>query len=127
MQDYLQTARYIGRNEGFLPQAKWDVNAWRLGFGSSTEGPDQVRVKPKMTTTRDRALQNLALRIVTFEEIIISQVTNDIWQALPQCAKMALMDFAYNYGSLTDTLAKIVQENLGMENIAQAVEDRKVD
>lgn len=56
-------AEFIASYEGCAGRAYWDVNAFRLGYESDTEGPDQIRVTEGMETTKARALQNLALRI----------------------------------------------------------------
>jgi hypothetical protein len=62
------TAEFIAGFEGYAGRAYWDVNAYRLGYGSDTEGPDQIPVTEGMETTKARALQNLALRIPQFQE-----------------------------------------------------------
>lgn len=108
MTDYRLAAHIIGGFEGYIPSAEWDVNSWRLGYGSDTEGPEQRRVSKGMSTTRERALDNLALRIPAFEKTIVGAIGGAAWARLSEPAKAALASFAYNYGALTPTLARLV-------------------
>lgn len=99
-----KAAKVIAFFEGFLPVAKWDVNAYRLGYGSDTEGPDQARVKRGMTTTRERALENLKVRLSQFERLVVSSIDQESWDKLGENTQAALLSFAYNYGRLTTSL-----------------------
>jgi GH24 family phage-related lysozyme (muramidase) len=94
------TAEFIAGFEGFGKRAYWDVNAWRLGFGSDTEGPDQIRVTQGMQTTRERALQNLAARIPEFQRIAIHAMGEEAWDALNEAQRTAITSIVYNYGRL---------------------------
>lgn len=116
-------ANFIAFFEGFASEAYWDVNHYRLGFGSDTEGPDQVSVVKGMVTTRPRALANLALRVPHFAATVQAQV-GSAWDALGVNTKLALLSFAYNYGDLTPTLALNVIHGVG---ISAAIEARAVD
>ena len=126
--DYTHAAQIIARFEGFQAAAKWDVNAYRLGYGSDTEGPDAVKVTLGMATTPERALANLALRIPHFENAIVAQVGSSAWDAVAtQDARGALLSFCYNYGSLTPTIAGLVAHQAPLSDIAVAVAARGVD
>ena len=118
-----RAANFIGFFEHFSAATYWDVNAWRLGFGSDTEGPDQVKVVKGMTTTRPRALQNLLLRIPEFEAEIIRQVSQSVWDhytaSFPNVC-LALLSFVYNYGELTPSLASCVIHGVGISDAIQA-------
>lgn len=97
------TAEFIAGFEGYAGRAYWDVNAWRLGYGSDTEGPDQVHVTEGMETTKPRALQNLALRIPQFQQEAIygkTGMTRDVWDKLTENQKTAITSLVYNYGRL---------------------------
>lgn len=121
-----QTAAYIAGFEGFIATAAWDVNAWRIGYGSDTIGVGPaIPVKRGDTTTREEAQANLAARIPQYEAVIVKQVGATAWNSLPDNTKIALLDFAYNYGSLTPTLAARVADHLSA--IADAVHARSVD
>lgn len=91
----------IAKFEGFSSRAYWDVNAYRIGYGSDTEGPAQFRVTPDMTTTKLRAQQNLEARIPEFEAIASKACGAATWAALSDCQRAALISLTYNYGRLT--------------------------
>ena len=96
-------AEFIAGFEGYAGRAYWDVNAWRLGYGSDTEGPEKNPVTKGMTTTKERALQNLALRIPEFAHEAVYGKTGmgaDTWLGLTENQKTAVIDFVYNYGEL---------------------------
>lgn len=123
--DYIEAAaNLIAHFEGFISTAKWDVNAYRVGYGSDTEGPDQIKVMEGTTTTRERALQNLAARIPQYAQTIIKQVGQEAYNKLGFCTKCALLDFAYNYGSLTTSLIEAVKSN---EGVSTAIAARETD
>lgn len=106
-------AEFIAGFEGYAGRAYWDVNAWRLGYGSDTEGPDQVHVTEGMTTTKERALQNLALRIPEFQTKAIYGKTGmgvDIWGKLTENQKIAITSLVYNYGRLPIVVTPSDQE-----------------
>ena len=97
------TAEFIAGFEGYAGRAYWDVNAWRLGYGSDTEGPDQVKVTEGMETTKARALQNLTLRIPQFQTEAVYGKTGmgrDTWEKLTENQKTAITSLVYNYGRL---------------------------
>lgn len=99
----LPAAGFIGYWEGFISYAKWDVNAYRTGFGSDTEGPDQTPVTKATTTTRERALQNLAVRIPQYVDTARKQL-GDLWDKLGVSTQVAVIDICYNYGDLPDSV-----------------------
>jgi GH24 family phage-related lysozyme (muramidase) len=97
-------ASLIRSSEGFRTQPYWDVNAYRIGYGSDTITRDDgsiVKVAPGMTVTREDAERDLARRINTeFVPGIIKAVGQEAWSKLPASAQAALASVAYNYGSL---------------------------
>jgi len=97
---YERAAEYVAKWEGFSPTAYWDVNHWRIGFGSSTEGPHEVNVVKGMTTTRERAMQNLELRIPEFRYVAVRDVGKVVWDQLNMNQQIVLIDLAYNYGHI---------------------------
>ena len=106
MTDYAYAARIIEHFENYISVAKWDVNAWRVGFGSDTEGPEQHKVLKGTTTTRERALENLEKRMVQFEREIMRQIGAVAWNKLPTHIQGPLLSVAYNYGDLPEGVAK---------------------
>ena len=117
-------SRLVANFEGYTPVSAWDVNAWRLGYGSDTEGPDQIKVTKGMMTTRERALANLAARLPEFENEIVKQVTQAAWDKCGPLTQAALISFGYNYGELTPTLQHAVMSG---GDISGAIAARAVD
>jgi GH24 family phage-related lysozyme (muramidase) len=99
------TAReFIIGEEGFISKAQWDVNAYRVGYGSDTLtdiNGKVTRVTSTSTTTRAAAERDFARRIKIYENIIIKNLgAKKYWEALNNETKIALLSFAYNYGSI---------------------------
>src|ERR1700738_4391776 len=96
-----QATNFIAEWEGFQAHAYWDVNHWRVGYGSDTEGPDAVPVVRETITTVARAKQNLSLRIGEFKTKLIAEIGGPYnFAALNQNQQVALLDMVYNYGHL---------------------------
>ncbi len=111
----------IEKFEGFISHAAWDVNAYRLGFGSDTEGPEQRRVTRDMTTTLDRARMNLLARLPHYEKVIASQIGHDRWAKVPPQAKPSFLSIAYNYGKLPFSVAQAMLGPDPLETAAKAI------
>jgi GH24 family phage-related lysozyme (muramidase) len=103
--------QFIAYWEGFISSARWDVNAFRVGFGSDTEGPDQARVTSTTTTTRERALANLAARVPQFANVAIQQLGHDLWDRLGEPTQIAMIDLCYNYGELPQSVLQAMTQN----------------
>jgi GH24 family phage-related lysozyme (muramidase) len=95
-------ANVIKRFEGYTSKTYWDVNAWRLGYGSDTLAlPDGSyrSVKQSDTTTPELAQKDLERRISReFLPAIRKAVGEPYWSKLPEPAKVALISITYNYG-----------------------------
>lgn len=90
--------------EGFSDKPYWDVNAYRVGYGSDTiTKPDGtvVKVQPGMSISQADAERDLQRRIPEFERRGIKDVGESNWNRLPEPAKAALTSVIYNYGSLS--------------------------
>ena len=122
MTDFTLAANFVEQFEGYEPRAKWDVNHYRLGYGSDTEGPEQRNVVEGMHTTRERAFENLEARLPQYEATILRQVGSHAWGSLPAQAQAALLSVAYNYGSLPHNVAQVVLAGESIGVIASAVE-----
>jgi len=97
----------IKQFEGFQPTAKYDVNAYRAGYGSDTTtdetGKVHAVVADTVTTIVD-AQRDLARRVVEFT----NQAAKDVgpeWAKLSDQAKASLTSIAYNYGHLPANIA----------------------
>ena len=126
MKDVALCTNLVAHFEGFASHAYWDVNAFRIGFGSDTRTAAQIPVRRGDYTTYADAKANLAARLPQFEAVIVSEIGADRWDGFPPNAQAALIDFVYNYGSLTPTLRAHCQSG-DLASIAQALADRAVD
>ena len=120
-------ASLIRRKEGYRSRPYWDVNAWRIGYGSDTitrADGSTVKVTQGMEITREDAERDLQRRIPEFQKQgIIQHVGQNTWDKLNDQTKAAITSLAYNYGSISrlDALKKAIAA--GDKNmIAQAVE-----
>lgn len=92
------TSNLIAYFEQFLATAQWDVNAYRFGFGSDTNGAAQTPVHKGDHTTRPEALANLAARVPKYLATVRDQVGSDLYDKLGLSTRAALGSMAYNYG-----------------------------
>lgn len=102
----------IRRFEGFQSAPYWDVNHFRVGFGSDTITRDDgsvVEVKPGMTVTPTDAARDLQRRIVATQGRIAATVGQDKWDAMSAPAKAAVSSVAYNYGTLPQSVADAIR------------------
>jgi GH24 family phage-related lysozyme (muramidase) len=104
----------IRKREGFIPEAKFDVNHYRLGYGSDTitkADGTVIEVKPGMRVTREDAERDLLRRMPEFQRNgIIKYVGEEAWNKLNAQTKASLTSLAYNYGSIgnLDALKKAI-------------------
>lgn len=128
-----KAANVVGFFEGFVATSFWDVNHYRVGYGSSTHavltptGYEYFETTETTRTTMELAKVDLAHRLESFEQTIIAQITATRFDALGENSKIALLSFAYNYGSLTETLARVLKEGAPHSEIVAAVAARAVD
>lgn len=98
-----QAKALLRKEEGFRDSPYYDVNAWRVGYGSDTivnsEGK-VVRVTQGMKISRDDAERDIEHRLNNVEGARIRQQLGGAWDALPDGAKAGLASVGYNYGSL---------------------------
>lgn len=121
-----KSAALLRQFEGFRETPYWDVNAYRLGYGSDTvtkADGSVVRVQQGMNVSRDDAERDLARRAAEFQKAAAKDV-GAAWGNLSADAQAALTSVAYNYGSLPGGVVKAAQTgNAGA--IADAVESLK--
>lgn len=117
-------AQMIRGFESFISTAKWDVNAFRTGFGSDTTTRANgtiEKVTKDTVVTLDDAERDLARRIVEFQSGIQSAIGVDTWKSLSDAQQAAITSVAYNYGSLPKEIVKAIQSGGGPEIVAQAI------
>lgn len=119
------SARSVIRSfEGFRSVPYWDVNAWRVGYGSDTitraDGTVE-RVTPQSHVTRDDAERDLARREGEFETAAIAKIGEEAWTAMPPNAQAAIKSITYNYGETPDRIVDAARSG-DMLKLSKAVE-----
>lgn len=116
------TVGALKKFEGFRTSPYWDVNAYRVGYGSDTVTDPATgrvaRVTPGMKITPEMADADLARRIPEFQERIIRKVPT--FAKMPEGARAALTSITYNYGDLPDSVAQAAASG-DASALAQAV------
>jgi GH24 family phage-related lysozyme (muramidase) len=125
------TSDVIQGFEGFSSRPYWDVNHWRIGYGSdtiTTPGGAVVEVTPGMTTTRADAARDLDRRVSQTQQSVIATVGQAAWDNLSDGAKSAVTSLAYNYGGLSGlpSLTRAIQSGDNAQ-IASAIAARAND
>ena len=89
---------FLKQKEGFTPVAMWDVNAWRIGYGSDTITDALGNVRKVVQTDRvtvadaDRDLQRRIEK--EFIPRIIRKIGADAWNKYGDNTKIAFISFA---------------------------------
>lgn len=119
------TTNLIKEREGFIEKPKYDVNAYRAGYGSDTvtlpDGSVQ-KIEPGMRVSREDAERDLQRRINTeFVPKAAAKVGEENWARLPENVRASLTSIAYNYGTIPSRIVPAVQSG-NPETIARAIE-----
>lgn len=118
-------AQFIIKYEGYVPKAVWDVNAWRIGHGSGTITLDDGSyrlVKQGDVTTPANAAKDLARRVKDeFIPRVKKKIGDDAWNGLTDPAKIALIDLAYNYGTITKKTIVAAAQTGDMSKLAASI------
>ena len=110
-------AQFIGKNEGFTARATFDVNAYRLGFGSDkilgSDGKARTVVSTD-TTTVDAALKMLQYEVSgPYKNRLVgageTQIPEATFNSLTNKQKAALISYVYNVGSLRVGIANAIK------------------
>ena len=123
------TARSMLRNfESFKPQAYWDVNHYRAGYGSDTiTNPDGtvVPVTKDTVVTQADAERDLQRRTAQTTQQIQGQI-GPAWNGMTPQAQASLVSVAYNYGELPQRVVTAAQTG-DPAKLSQAVLDLGTD
>lgn len=114
----------IKSKEGFRESAYWDVDHWRVGYGSDSitkADGTVVEVTEQTTTTRADADRDLERRYSIFQAGASRKIGTDTFNAFPEDTKQALTSIAYNYGSIPDRLIAAARSG-DLNALAKAVE-----
>lgn len=98
----VHAANYISLKEGFGATAKWDVNHYRMGYGSEKikKGGVLLVVKEGDTCTKKEAIDTLAdWGIPEFSKQIKKDLGATYWDKLGKYQKAALVSLGYNVGA----------------------------
>lgn len=119
------TTALIKQREGFIERPKYDVNAYRAGYGSDTvtlpDGSVQ-KIEPGMRVSREDAERDLQRRINTeFVPKAAAKIGEENWVRLPENVRASLTSIAYNYGTIPSRIVPAVQSG-NPETIARAIE-----
>ena len=122
-----KTKQLLRDSEGYRSEPYWDVNAWRIGYGSDTQTDAQgrvTRVTQNSRETREGAERDLQRRIR--QEFMPSAAASvgETFGKLPTSAQAALTSITYNYGTLPRNVA-IAAKTGDTAAIADAVEKLK--
>lgn len=124
-----QTKQLLRNSEGFRTDAYWDVNAYRVGYGSDTvtdEEGNVTAVTANTVVTQEQAELDLERRIRTeFMPGVANQIGAN-WSKLPASAQAALTSVGYNYGSLPSGVVSASKSG-NLKSIADSVEALKRD
>lgn len=126
--DY-QSKELLRQNEGFRSKAYWDVNAFRVGYGSDTvtRADGRVeRVTAATTATRADAERDLERRIAEFTNVVKQQIGADRFGQFSSSQQAALVSIAYNYGELPKRILGAVEKGT-IQQIATAVRGLRND
>lgn len=120
------TKSVIRQFESFEPKAYWDVNAWRVGYGSDTiTGPDgkPQAVTKDTVTTREDAERDLNRRAALSQADVRRAIGTEAWDKLDDRTKASLTSIAYNYGgaNFPQSVADAAKSG-DKEAIAKAIE-----
>ena len=114
--------QYISKKEGFTESSSWDVNAYRLGYGTDkilldngtirTVLPTKEyyeRTKEKKPANGDKTSKEAAAKVLelqvrtTYKDKVVgtsaTEITEEDWNALNDRQRAACVSFVYNCGS----------------------------
>jgi GH24 family phage-related lysozyme (muramidase) len=123
------TFQTIAKFELFIPKAYWDVNAYRVGYGSDTITKSNGKIYKVLKTSivnKEEATLDLKRRIKEFQATVIKQIGRNIWNSFGESTKAALTSVAYNYGSLPKNIVAACKTR-NLKLIANSIKDRAVD
>lgn len=113
----------IKQFEGFISKPKWDVNAFRAGYGSDTvtlaDGSIQ-KITQGMSVSVADANRDLVRRIGEFQDTIKRQIGSDTFSSFDEKQQAALTSIAYNYGSLPQRIVDAIKTG-NQATIVQAI------
>ena len=118
-----KAVEFLKKKEGFTPVAIWDVNAWRIGYGSDTITNSLNQVRKVIQTdriTQADADRDLSRRISQeFIPKIKAKIGADTWNQLPENTQIAFISLAYNYGNITKASIVATAKTLNLKRLSE--------
>jgi GH24 family phage-related lysozyme (muramidase) len=109
--------------EGFKNTAYWDVNHWRVGYGSDTvtraDGTVE-KVTENTVVSKEDAERDLERRTAISQNQVRNAIGAGAWDKLDNRGKASLTSIAYNYGKVPDQLIEAAKSG-DKEKLANAV------
>ncbi|TGP50315.1 hypothetical protein EN873_24390 [bacterium M00.F.Ca.ET.230.01.1.1] len=105
-------AELIKDFEQFRSKAYWDVNHYRVGYGSDTTtdvSGGHSAVTSGTVVSLAEADRDLLRRIGDFQEAIKEKIGADTFNSFDPKQQAALTSIAYNYGSLPDRIVEAIK------------------
>ncbi|MBB4103011.1 tape measure protein [Allorhizobium borbori] len=102
----------IKQYEGFRAKPYWDVNAYRVGYGSDTVTLDDgsvQKVTQGITVSVADANRDLARRVSEFQAGVRSKIGGSTFDSMSTNQQAVLTSIAYNYGSLPDRIVAAIK------------------
>jgi len=114
--------------EGFKGEAYWDVDHYRVGYGTDTlydESGKPLEVTQNTVVSKEQALKSLRKRITEDFVPIIKNSLGDSWDGLSDHAKAATVSITYNYGRVPQRIKGALQsgDNNAIANAILALAD----
>ena len=100
----------IQKHEGFRSTPYWDVNGYAIGYGQHTNPQTGLPVQPGDYIDKSAADSLLASAIQPYANRVESQLGPDIWNKMNANQQNAMVDLAYNYGSVPKDVQAAVKE-----------------
>ena len=114
-----ETFKLLRDYEKFSPNAYWDVNAWRIGYGQDTVHGQ--RVYPGMRISRDTAESAMASRWLKLERpALIKQVGANHYNQLNAVQRAVLNSLKWNYGHVPPRVVRAIHTG-NCKSTAQAI------
>lgn len=109
--------------EGFRAKPYFDVNAYRVGYGSDTITLDDgtiQKVTQGITVTLTQATRDLERRVAEFQEGIRGKIGGTTFDSMTEKQQAALTSIAYNYGSLPERIVEAIKTG-NVETVYNAI------
>ena len=109
--DIVAAREFIKTEEGFEERAYWDVNAWRIGYGSDNitklNGTVKTVIETSVTTMEEAELDLDRRLLNEFKPKAVRSLQSEgiNYDEISTAAKVVFIDLAYNYGSVFPSLS----------------------